>query len=34
MLPMRFLEHAMNTMLIVTLAAACMVNFACLLSHL
>jgi hypothetical protein len=34
MLPMRFLERQMNTMLIITLATACMVNMACLLGHL
>jgi len=31
---LRFLEPAMNAMLVVTLVTACMVNMACLLCHL
>jgi hypothetical protein len=34
MLRMRFSEGQMNTMLIVTLVTACVVNMACLLGHL
>jgi hypothetical protein len=30
----RFLEPEMNTMLVVSLMTACVVNMACLISHL
>jgi hypothetical protein len=34
MLPARFLEPAMNKMLVLALSVACVVNIACLCSHL